>query len=490
MPRLFSTLSLRLRLFLLLGGLVALLVAGQWWLVRSLTGELSSEVEVVALSVGRSLITAMDEPFDVLVDRESFTGEDLSEDEVGEDIVERHVSVQTDPVTRRIVRRETTIREPLEEIALPRAEGEDLAVRSTVVLKVRAEPGSDSALILEKDSSSTELEPIPIPRHGLDARLERFTRRLLLGSLGFLGFGLLAVALVAHRVSASLGGLRTAAMRVAGGELGAQAPEPAEREVGATVRAFNHMSAELARLEGANRELRSREHLAELGEVARGLAHSLRNPLNTLGLSLEELALGAAGSGSDPAELAAAARRQIQRIDSAVRSLLVLGAQGVEPAAVDLVTLTQDVALEALQSFGSRVRIRVEDTTGGGPAALHGISAELRAVLQALVINAAEASPEGGEVRIRLHAAGAGEDDTAEAPRERTIEVIDQGPGLPDEVRRHLFEPHVTTKSGGLGMGLYLAHRIVTSRYGGSLRLEEAAGGGTHAHLVLRDRQG
>ena len=65
------------------------------------------------------------------------------------------------------------------------------------------------------------------------------------------------------------------------------------------------------------------------------------------------------------------------------------------------------------------------------------------------------------------------------------MEVEDDGPGLPASVRERLFQPHVTTKSTGAGMGLFLAHRIATSRLGGSLQLDDREGGGTLAVLEL-----
>jgi signal transduction histidine kinase len=104
------------------------------------------------------------------------------------------------------------------------------------------------------------------------------------------------------------------------------------------------------------------------------------------------------------------------------------------------------------------------------------VPAELRAVVHALVVNAAEASP-GEPVVVRL-------DRIQDGPRVR-LEVLDRGPGLAPEVRSRLFTPHVTTKAHGTGMGLYLAERIARTRYGGSLALHERPGGGVRAVLEL-----
>jgi signal transduction histidine kinase len=70
------------------------------------------------------------------------------------------------------------------------------------------------------------------------------------------------------------------------------------------------------------------------------------------------------------------------------------------------------------------------------------------------------------------------------------LTVEDEGPGLPSEVRSRLFTPHVTTKPSGSGMGLFLAYRIATARYGGSLVLEERVPRGTRAVFTAGPRAG
>jgi nitrogen-specific signal transduction histidine kinase len=68
------------------------------------------------------------------------------------------------------------------------------------------------------------------------------------------------------------------------------------------------------------------------------------------------------------------------------------------------------------------------------------------------------------------------------------LEVDDEGPGLPPEIRQRLFTPHLSTKANGSGMGLFLAHRIAGNRYGGRLELLDLEPTGTRAVLELRDR--
>lgn len=452
--------SLRLRLFLGFAGLVAAMVAAQWWWVRGLTRDLSDEVSSVAFEVGHSMAA-------ILTRAPTKPG--------GDDGALTWIAASHEEPTVHKV--EVTRAVPV------RDEPKELTISLDTNVEPAPQPGGlfshrkpvRTYLTVVNVGGDEEVSRIPIPNQGLEEKLERFRDRILWGSLAILAAGLLLSALVAHRVSAPLRRLAQAARQVGEGALGTQVAVAASGEVGQAIGAFNRMSSELAALEGKTRRLRAREHLGEIGEIARGLAHTLRNPLNALGLSVEELAALAPGA----AELAAAARRQIRRIDGSIRSFLVLASQGggvvseVAPG-----ELAEDVALEALQDGGGKVRLDVEVDAATPP--LRAVEPELRAVLQALSVNAVEASPEGGTVAIRV---GPG----AAAGRVR-IEIDDAGPGLAGEVRRRLFTPHLTTKANGSGMGLFLAHRIAANRYGGRLELEDRRAGGTRAVLELGSR--
>jgi signal transduction histidine kinase len=236
------------------------------------------------------------------------------------------------------------------------------------------------------------------------------------------------------------------------------------------------MSTRLSELDSETQTLREREHLTEIGELARGLAHSLRNPLNVLGLAVEELVAHADTSGD---QLARSARAQISRIDQTLRSFLALAsgdAGNVQPVAME--DVARDVALELMQDVHLPTRVRV--IADEQQPELNGVEAELRAVLHTLVVNAVEASPPDGVVTVEIKAAAAGV----------AIHVCDDGPGLAPEIRERLFTPHLTTKERGAGMGLFLAERIVKNRYGGQLELLDRDPRGTCAVLTLSGRKG
>jgi len=523
--------SLRVRLFLVFGGLVALLVLAQWWWVRTLTRELSEELEVTAMGVGRQVADifvgehdcvgescrkiiahghrvtrdeSQSEPVIIPVGKDShgeeailmgwFPPPEKGAQAPGTGAADREgneIEVEAETVRAETIRVGVSPSSASGDEVSRTVHGDETGDNVTYRFMIKRKlyrPSDEEALppdlakeLLDEQRDVHVLSMvgpelthyIPIPQ-GFRDRLERFSQRLLLGSLGLLGVGLLLAALVAHRVSVPLRRLSGAASRVGQGELGTQVAVAAGGEVGQAITAFNRMSRQLAELDAKARALSARQHLGEIGEIARGLAHTLRNPLNALGLSVEELATKAASGGQ---ELADAARRQIRRIDHSIRSFLALASQGSGAMSeVAVAELVQDVALEALQDARGRVRLDLDVAPELRPLAA--VEPELRAVLQALVVNAVEASPEGGTVGIRVR---------PEAQRLR-VEIVDQGPGLAPEIRERLFTPHLSTKADGSGMGLFLAHRIATTRYGGTLEIVDEAGGGTRAVLELGPR--
>jgi len=519
--------SLRRRLFFLLGGLICLLLVGQWLLFRALSRAVAEDVRTVAFRVGEEILsgfsfrtpgelpkTQVDGPPARDGGAEAPTSSEthvvvvtaappqgaLGESDRGEAGAQfSWSSTETSAPSEGkqiVVRRElhfsgspapTRVEERIEGGTV--GEGSGAPGEGAAAVGQKAGEGL-RAMVLETDAARDVLlvrgpaiqRRIPIPRDEISTTLDRFGSQLLLGNLALLGIGLVLAAVVAHRLTRPLAGLTAAAERLGRGELGAAVDPstgggPRQDEIGRAIQAFNQMSERLAELDRENRRLASVEQLSELGEVARGLAHSLRNPLNALGLAIEQ-------TGASP-EVVEGSRRQIRRMDGALRSFLALASAGsAQPESVDLAQLAREVALEALQDGGGRVRIEVESRGAGETPpdfSVSGVPAELKAVLQALVVNAVEASPTGGTVRIRI------------APRDATtvgMTIEDEGPGLAASVRERLFEPHVTTKPHGSGMGLFLAHRLVCGRYGGALALDERADGnrGTAAELRVGDR--
>ncbi len=461
--------SLRLRLALSLAALILVLGLAAFAGVRALTDDLTRALGETAVGVGRSVVTVLRADARVVDEPE---GAPLIRSESEDVRVFQHTVVPegaTGEAPQREIRMVVNGRDLTPEEIAAR-----MSQHHPPQIELRpGEPGKPPMLWLR---SADGERPIALPRSGVDAALDRFLGQLGWGLLALLAIGLGGAFWLAQRLARPLAGLADAAEAVGRGALGARVEETGPPELKRSLAAFNHMSSELARLDREAAALRADRELAELGEIGRGLAHSLRNPLHALGLSLEALAAGG-GDRESVAALHQSGREQLARIDQALRGFLALSAgAGAQPEPVALRALVDDVALEAAQRAQGRVDIAID----GADRVLRGVPAELRILLHTLVINALEASPDRATVRIRI---GESADGAAR------VEVEDAGPGLAPEIRARLFAPHVSSKPAGAGMGLYLAERLARLRYRGAITLADRDGGGTRATLLLHDRE-
>lgn len=510
-----GAMRIRTRLFLGTAALVLALVALQFWLQLRQLRAVEGEIARVATSIGRGLLmTDVDITMSNAAEGDSSNGHAFSWVAVAGDepdperdasgaaearklrTVESELVVvdgQTGEVTeRRVERRLVSVRGETPEIAgaeggttvdvvgpldpgrvLDEYEGADGTALGPKIyhLRVVAEGASaDRVLVIADDRGAVRQVPIPV-KPTIDTFRANLTRGLA-GSAALLAVGLLGAAVLAQRLGGPLQELSRRAERLGAGDLGVQGPETGAGEVGDLQRAFNAMSSRLAELEGERQRWHEREHLAQLGDLSRGLAHTMRNPLNTLGLAVEELA--AQESADDG--LVRTARSQIARIDRWLRSFLALGAaSAVETECEDLADIVRGVVLESVQQ-GRAVELEIESE----PLPVLAIGAAVRAAVANLVDNAAEVTGSGQVVEVAVRRAA----EVAE------LVILDRGPGVPGEVRERLFAPHVTTKVGGSGMGLFLARQLIVGMHGGALEVADREGGGTAVtvRLPLVDR--
>ncbi|HSM50903.1 MAG TPA: ATP-binding protein, partial [Thermoanaerobaculia bacterium] len=205
-----------------------------------------------------------------------------------------------------------------------------------------------------------------------------------------------------------------------------------------------------------------RERLEGLARAGAGLAHQLRNPLATIRGSAQLLLESC--SGAEAARLGAIVSES-DRLGRLVDELLDYARPPQpQPQRIDLAVFRPE-----------RDLARVDWQVAGGLAA-HADPEHLRLILDNLLDNALEADP--GEIEVR----GRARRDGVE------IAVLDRGPG-PGPEPEQLFEPYVTGKASGTGLGLPLARSLAAAN-GGSLRLAPRAGGGTEALLRLPAAEG
>ena len=331
---------------------------------------------------------------------------------------------------------------------------------------VEAEATPDRLIVISGAPGGEKRIPLPTSRS--TQVIQTTLQQGLIAGILLLLAGFFASAMIAHRLTSPLRQLMAGVEALERGQLGTQIQVTSKGELGELQTTFNRMSARLAELEEEKQTWKAREHLAELGDLARGLAHTLRNPLNTLGLAVEELASNTADGSQD---LVTTARGQIRRIDHWLRSFLALGAGGAaEPDIVDIRELVQDVAFEAIQ-LGHDIEV----TSCSEPLKALVVPPALRSALANLMNNAVEATPDHSPVTVTV----------TRVEHTGLIRIIDRGRGLPDEVRRRLFTPHITTKTGGSGMGIFLAKQLIEGGHGGKLEFQDNPDGGTIALISI-----
>lgn len=283
-------------------------------------------------------------------------------------------------------------------------------------------------------------------------------------------------ALVARRLRA----LGILARRVGGGDLGARAKIASPDEIGELAREMNAMGVQLettqARLEEASADriavleaLRHADRLRVLGEIATEFAHQIGTPLAAVRTRAQLLGQGEMRAAELPS-VGRAMVADVDRVAGSVRQMLDFARRRAGPKEeVDVGAWATEV-LEILRPLTGRRKVALELRRPSGTLRATLASIEMQQVLTNLVMNALQASREGGRVVVTLEAVG----DAVQ------IAVQDDGAGISEDALPHVFEPYFTTKQvgEGTGLGLSVAHGIVRE-HGGTIEIESALGAGT-----------
>jgi signal transduction histidine kinase len=284
--------------------------------------------------------------------------------------------------------------------------------------------------------------------------------------------------LMTRRSTLALEQLTRAADDVAKGELSPRLPSPGSDEVGRLARAFGIMVGEVREMLGRVEETR---HMAVMGEFASRVSHEIRTPLTSIKLNLQELDRDVrAGRIPDDSEPAVRiCLREVERLDRAVSS--VLSMVRTHPPSREQCSLHGILAdaIEAVEPQLGAGGVRVEQEFLAKRDEVLGDSRDLEGVFVNLLVNAGEAMPKGGTVRVATENREGGEG----MPGFIRVRVSDQGPGVPPEIRGKIFRPFVSTKADGTGFGLSVARRTVEG-HDGRLELDPECVAGEGASFI------
>jgi len=320
----------------------------------------------------------------------------------------------------------------------------------------------------------------------------------------FLGITLLGVGLVcgvaitiAGSISRPIHAMAEAAKKVAEGDYSPQVEVTSEDEIGYLAECFNRMVRELSR---ANQELRQwaenleskveertaqlramqgsliqTEKLAAIGKLAAGVAHEINNPLTGIltnsSLMLQDLP--ADDPRRDDLQIVVDETLRCRKI---VKGLLDFSRQTKpQKQTLDLNGVLQDV-FDLVRNQASFRDIEIDTEPDRSLPPVMADRDQMRQVVLNIVLNAAEAMPNGGKIRA----------STSSDPKTNQVQIRiqDTGPGIPDEIKNKLFEPFFTTKKTGTGLGLAIAYGIM-ERHRGTISVDSAPGRGTTITLRI-----
>ena len=232
---------------------------------------------------------------------------------------------------------------------------------------------------------------------------------------------------------------------------------------------------DLDSLESINTQLQVSERLAALGRITAGVAHEVKNPLNSMRLWLENLKETLPPEQDGSAQQAVQVLdKEIDRLDAVVKRFLDFTRPvELKLEATDLAELLKDVVRVA-QPQMRKAGVEVEELLGNGVPEVWADRDLLKQAVLNLVLNAAEAMSTGGELRVELSRRG----EMAE------ISVSDTGKGIPLENQQKIFQLFFTTRPGGSGIGLATTFRIV-QLHNGSINFQSEAGRGTTFRIEL-----
>jgi len=240
------------------------------------------------------------------------------------------------------------------------------------------------------------------------------------------------------------------------------------------------------RLRQSQLDLLRAEQMAALGQLAAGLAHELRNPLMSMKILVQtaaEAGESARLEGRDVTVL----EEELTRLEQAIQRFLDFARPPTLEKHLFDVRAVLRRTLELVSARAARQQVSIAAELPDTPVEIQADREQIRQVLLNTVLNSLDAVGEGGHIRIGLchdtlgH--GAEDDGQAEATAWVAITVADDGPGIPEELGQRIFDPFVSTKETGLGLGLAICRRIVEA-HGGQIAAGNAIGGG--AEFVIR----
>lgn len=302
-------------------------------------------------------------------------------------------------------------------------------------------------------------------------------KRLLGTSLVF-AIGIAISIFLSMKYVKPINNLAKATQRVAAGDL-QEIPETHTRdEIGELTRNFNEMVRGLRESKRLEERLMAAERLSKIGQLASGIAHEIRNPLNFINLSIDHLRKEYQPEDSRKTEefhnMVLSIKAEIGRLNSMIGNFLDYG----KPLTLKLEkVLVEDVLKETLTVAEHMIReqkLELKVDYSKDIPAINLDRQQIKACFMNIILNAIQAMPCGGRLSV----------NTSLIDGFAVVKIEDTGDGIAEECLAKIFEPYFTTKTAGIGLGLALTKRVI-EEHSGRIEIENGLGKGAVVFIKL-----
>jgi signal transduction histidine kinase len=296
-------------------------------------------------------------------------------------------------------------------------------------------------------------------------------RNLLFTSLLFL-VSVFGVYFISRKFTRPIKSLKTAFESLEKGDLGISVSSNNKDEIGDLTNSFNQMVDELQKNRELEKILKHKEKLASMGTLAAGVAHEIKNPLNAINLTIEHLQDKYTSAADKQAQLyIRTIQEEIKRLDKVVNNFLsFIRSENLEKQKTDVNKLLSDIIHLFQREFETQNIVVEMELSPGFELDLD--SERFKTVIVNIVLNAIQAMPEGGLLKITSNF------------EKKSITISDSGDGIPKDRIDRIFDLFYTTKSSGTGLGLPTAYKIV-KEHRGDIQISSEVERGTKVIIFL-----
>jgi len=290
-------------------------------------------------------------------------------------------------------------------------------------------------------------------------------------SLGLFMVSIIAITFISRRILKPVANLKTSFDQVVEGNLDVSIEAQTRDEIGDLTKAFNGMVMELKKNREKERMLQQKERLASMGQLAAGVAHEIKNPLNAINLTIQHLRDKYAAKDQNAQKYIETVQNEIHRLDKIVNNFLnFIRSEQLQKKETDLNGLIQEVLQLYSREIASQNitldnRLEKKFKRKVDPE-------RFKTVLMNVILNAIQAMPDGGNLIIRTDV------------KKKLIYVEDSGCGIPGENLDKIFDLFYTTKSKGTGLGLPTSYKIIRE-HEGDMAIKSEVNKGTIVQISL-----